>query len=590
MIQISGVYNNYLNKVNEDITFEILLNVTSPDALSDLHIKIDDGYNAPYENFNWTEIFNPYTASFPYSDQYSMTVYLISSDGTVTTSGMPPFQVLNFQDYDESVIRTYGSTELSLPYTKEDVKIPPNDWSVNTVINESFRKLEENKIYLENIGVIYYPPPYKFIGWLGNKWHIQDIDLDSETFGTGFTSAIDVAVRDDNLLCIADGVGLGTSRVAILSSNYEATFMAEITSKGVNDLFNEIRSIAVDDKNIYVLDAGIGYFNPRVVVFSYDNNRVETTRTEYYWGGYGGLTAKNKYRNPNSMKLDVNGYLWVTDTGNNCVKKYSKTGSWILTITSEHFAKETGEYDQLFKLEEGAPIDTTVDDEGNVHVLTYNYIIKFNNKGQFIKKYDWKIKGTSILNKPVRIISSQDKGIIYVLLDDRILRLSNEGINLGVFGNVLFGNTLTGLNFTGIYHDKHHNLLISNNYSNKKTIIKYADTPKIESVYSNIAYPFNISSVYIDSDEYLNDVVYNKSLQRYYDILDSFRQRLVRKIRYDGVNITISGMLSSEMVPFKYKKSDVFIGTNELVTSDVINRCLNMLYDSEVTLFSMISS
>lgn len=594
-IQISGIYCNYLNAVNEEITFEPLLTATPPDALSDFYIRWEDGYNPPYEITAPSAILTPYVASYPYADQYAITVYLVSSDETTITSGFPPFQVSEFTDYDENVIRTYGHTELSLPYSKEEVRISPNDWGVAGVINESFRKLEANKTYLENIGTIYYPPPWKFIGWLGsNHWHFDDNELDvvnAEVFGTRFISAMAVAVRDDNLICVANDVGLGYSKVEILSSNYNATFMAEITSKGVNDLFNEIRSIQVDDKNIYVLDSGLNYYNPRVIVYSYDYTRTETTRTEYYWGGYGGESAHNKYRNPNSMKLDSNKYLWIADTGNNCVKKYSSTGSWIMTITSEYFAQQTEVFDQLFKLEDGAPVDVCADHEGNIHVLTYNYVVKFDSKGEFIKTYDWKIAGTKISNTPVRIISSQDNGILYILLNDRIIRVSNNGINLGIFGNTLFGTTLAGLNFTDIVHDSHHNLLVTNNYNGKKTIIKYADTPRIGTVYSNRSYPFNISSIYINPEEYQNDVVYNKSFQRMYDNLDSFRQRLVRKISEDSQgNLTIRGMLLSEMKAFNYQKNDIFVGTNEIVSDSVVNRVLDMLWDSENTLFSMISS
>lgn len=155
MITISGLYNNFLNNINETVWFEVLTAISSPDTtISDLSCIYDDGYNLPS---NIMTFGTSYSAVFPIEGQYSMEVEILSGHNvndtiTVCVCAFAPFQITSYPDYDENVIRTYNITTLKLPYSLDDVLISPNDFGeIANIFNITIDKLEANLTYMEKI-------------------------------------------------------------------------------------------------------------------------------------------------------------------------------------------------------------------------------------------------------------------------------------------------------------------------------------------------------------------------------------------------------------------------------------------------------
>jgi len=123
---------------------------------------------------------------------------------------------------------------------------------------------------------------------------------------------------------------------------------------------------------------------------------------------------------------------------------------------------------------------------------------------------------------------------------------------------------------TRAYHDEYRNLLITNN----DIILKYVDVMELTQKSNNSNTNFwSKEDLFIHKEEYVQNWVYTKSLQRLWDNIELFRNSL----------FYTSGYCKSYTPPI-HSKDKIIIGQNEIVTSAVINRVLGYLWDNFYTL------
>ncbi len=126
--------------------------------------------------------------------------------------------------------------------------------------------------------------------------------------------------------------------------------------------------ISVDTlDNVYVADTG----NNRIQKFTSDGNFIKK------WGRLG--TDPGKFSRPNGIAVDTSGNVYVADTDNNRIQKFTSDGNFIKKWGGE------GTDPGKFSFPNGISVDTS----GNVYVAdTYNNRIeKFTSDGNFIKKW-----------------------------------------------------------------------------------------------------------------------------------------------------------------------------------------------------------
>jgi hypothetical protein len=453
------------------------------------------------------------------------------------------------------------------PNSLNDILMPPNEWVTDDNINKVFEKFDENLDYLKNISSLYDIPPVEYIGWLGkdpddtsNTWHIKGVDTnfnDISSNQSGFTNALDMSIRSDKLIYVAQ-----ETSVKILDNDYAATQLEEIVNTTIGDPFLNIAGIAVNSEDdLYVLDKT----NNKVTVFEYDtDDNINPLRMLYNWGGLGGPGARNKYNAPNDIfvKDDT---IWITDSGNNTIKKYSSTGNWLDTFMDSHL---------------DAPISTTVDSDGNMHVLTSQYVVKLDSTGTFISTYTYLASGT-----PRKIRASADEGMIYICLSDKILKITESGLLIGTMGTNDLNDTV---DFKSLTHVSNRNMYVANT----ENVLLYVDYIKIITANINIGTVWDTDGIDVDKREFVQDWVYTRSFHRLWDNLDYLRRGLYGKITtttVDGLeSLTIVPREESEFPTFTYGKEDIFVGTNELVTADVVNRLIRQMHDAQDTLITML--
>lgn len=338
------------------------------------------------------------------------------------------------------------------------------------------------------------------------------------------------------------------TQIKVLDSNRDATFTTFNDSFDGVIGFSDIKNVCLDSVGkFYVLDGLLS----QVGVYTYEPNTTGTDWKVFVsWGGFGTANSRTKFSQPNDIHIDQLDNVWISDTGNGCVKHYSNTGTWLKTIIDDEL--------KLF-----SPLSVAVDSQQNVHILTNNNIRVYTYQGAFLFSYEYKNKTSA---EPRKINSSYNREVIYLALDTQVLKFFRNG----VFYGYIIESKENVNNITAVYHDEYRNLLITTN----DKVLKYPDLMTIKRLKGTLpANYWELKDVLIHKDEYVQNWVYTKSFQRMWDNIEIFRSTLL----FDNT-------FCKGYKPPIHNKEKMIIGQNEIVTSTTINRVLGYLWDNFNTL------
>jgi DNA-binding beta-propeller fold protein YncE len=134
------------------------------------------------------------------------------------------------------------------------------------------------------------------------------------------------------------------------------------------------------------------------------------------WGGQGGGGGLFNY--PTGIAVDDNGYVYVTDTLNNRIQKFTAEGEFVIMWGEEGNA--AGQFRSC--------IDVDVDSEGYVYVAGGNsiYAQKFTSEGGFVTR--WNANGG-------RGIAVGDNGLVYITSGTSVRVFDTDGEFIEQWGN-----------------------------------------------------------------------------------------------------------------------------------------------------------
>jgi hypothetical protein len=551
--------------INQSITF---YNETNNSPLISA-FYVNNGYTT---SSTYITGFNDFITTYPIEGTFNLNITALLVTGDTYTNIIPnAINILSaFQTFDDTVDRIFGATTLSLPNDLQTVKIPSNEWGTAYNFNRSMNLLKDNLTYMQNQTKFYNLPPTDFLGWLGNtstdittfKWYttnVSDYQGMSAAQDNVILSAVNDVVFKNDMMYIADN-----NEIRILNSNITPTIVNTITHKTIDDTISYAKSIGVDSKDrLYVLDN----FKNRVLAFApYSATSVHSNEFLYEWGKLGGPNAKYGFSNPNDLFVDKTDSIWIADTGNRAIKRYTRSGSWLQTILVDDMV--TGITPQT----EGI-IGITLDSVDNIHILTKSNVFKYSIDGSYIGKYTFK---NSKSEQPQKIIGMTTGGFVYICLETSIIKLLENGSTAGEFAN-----DVSGSNYTGIYQDSYNDFYICNGSS----ILKYFDMNVISSSTETAAaqYYWADDKINVKEDQDISDWVCNLIFKRFYDNIELFKRSLKGKIQYttdsqgrqiiEIVNFTPTEFNQMTSIP----KDEVFVGINELVSAEVLTRCIQQL-------------
>ena len=482
--------------------------------------------------------------------------------------------------------------ETDLFYTFNDLKVKPNEWVVSDNINTSLEMIYDNLLYLEDISRFYAKPPYQLLGWYGYdsgqvKWNLFANDSDYNYIADSSSKLSDlVAYRiiDNDYVLLAY-----KQRLEVRSNKYISDLLEQKSERSINDTFKEIKNAVTDSEGkIILLDS---YNFGTITVYEYNPLLRNPFKFIAKWGGLGSATSRTKFKNANDLSIDADDNLWVSDTGNRCVKKFTRTGGWLETLTSGAFDGPTPDEDGT--VDNGSVISASGAKDGRTYALTNEYVVAFKD-GVETGRFEWTTAIPDRTLVGVRITASNDDGMVYVVCQDVVLKFTKDGYFVGPFGEhpQEYDTNIPTVNYVNLVHyDSKVLHLVATNF-----VLKYSEfiaylsiKPRLRGLW------WQPEDLKINSEEFVEYWVYNKIFSRLWDNMDYFRQSLQARVLIskdlNGKTLyKIYKRYNDYKLPFAYKKEDIMIGVNELVTTDVVNRCLNRIHSCMLELLNMIVS
>ena len=272
--------------------------------------------------------------------------------------------------------------------------------------------------------------------------------------GTGpgqFTNPRGLAVDKEGRVYVADS---NNHRIQVFDANGQ--FITQWGGQGAGPgQFQEPWGVAVDqDGNVYVADT----WNHRIQKFDSKGKFL------LQWGTFGNTQGsitgqENVFYGPRDIAIDAAGDLYVTDTGNKRVMKFSPEGRFLGQWGG--FGFQSGQFHE--------PVGIDIDADGNIYVAdTWNRRVqKFDSDFVFLTQ--WSIYGwesESVVNKPYLAVDRE--GHIYVTDPEgyRVLEFDAGGTFLATFGE--FGVGASEFNLPiGIDVDESGNIYVADSANNR---------------------------------------------------------------------------------------------------------------------------
>jgi DNA-binding beta-propeller fold protein YncE len=234
-----------------------------------------------------------------------------------------------------------------------------------------------------------------------------------------FAAPRNVAVAPNGNIYVADS---GNHRIQVFDANRNFLFMWGEEGAGFGQ-FSEPWGIEIaPDGTVYVADT----WNHRIQAFTEDGEFITS------FGAFANVQADanaelGKFWGPRDIAVDAQGNVYVTDTGNKRVQKFSPDGQPLAVWGGGGIVP--GAFEE--------PVGIDIDSQGNFYVAdTWNHRIqKFDPN--FTPLAQWDVVGwdsESVVNKPYLAVDNQDRVFISDPEGYRIIAYDSDGNVLVTWG------------------------------------------------------------------------------------------------------------------------------------------------------------
>ena len=407
-------------------------------------------------------------------------------------------------------------------------------------------------------------------------------------------------------------------------------FVLSATNIGVNDqlTFRKVTSIAADkEKNIlYINDRNLNQvFKTDVkTIINKDRTGIRNIKLIDTIGGEG---TDNTNFNGNSYIEYGNNNIFVYDEVDKCIKKFSEDFVYKLKyankklFTENEFISMT--YNKTFDL---------------LYVVTKTYLILVLNANNFdeVDKYtfgknpfEFSIPLIGFFEEPRKIVFSENNSNIYYLQTSKnvykyFVNTQNQSIerftieinfdSLNLWNTVFekfsayevewdelpdfdkFTIASTGLDIIGSDKLKEDKLFLWGN----KRIFSFTEDNNFLSLLNTNRPNFYKRSEILISDEYFNNITFNSTIYRHLFNLNLFASNLNKKLLAEFDTIETDGYLRfKEFLEMTHddkieldlnNQKDFFIGVNETLNGNSLNRVINNLFNYQNKLIDVVKT
>jgi hypothetical protein len=506
----------------------------------------------------------------------------------------------NWSTYDQNKIRLLNEITLNFgnaeedTYDLEEIKIQPNEWGDADIFNTAISRLQSNLDYLiYNSQTINTDSPTLFYGWLGANTaeKAQGICWNTQTYNKDYVNILNNAVsfKNENETIknkfsyfndIKDAVDLKDRLYVLDGTNFRAFSSGKIPQEIYFENINEInslliipRSIDTDEtgENVYIADS----FKNKVYKLNIDfETYPPQINLQLSVGNLGDKEDTNKFNSPSEL-MYKNELIFVLDYNNKCIKQYTKDLNWMFTYYSENF-----ETDQ--------PINIAVHPETSlVYILTESYNVYIFD---YFKSDVFEIIDVSFVrdgNPLVKIFFDESGDFMYILNTKNIYKYSSSGTFIS---QVLLPND-QNIFYSSGKSSSYRSVILCSPYA----IIKYQDILSIFKIGDGLPYKYwTKDQLILSTDEFADDLSYNRSLNRLAQNIKSFRDTLDSRFVIVNEQTDAGTVQYFSLFPVSQQNRPIFddkieneklgMGVNEFHIPQVFNRELEEIYNALLTL------
>jgi len=516
----------------------------------------------------------------------------------------------------------YLNDELSLPYSINDILFQQNDTISSNLINLKLNYINENFYYLYKNTLIssnVLPVTSTAIAGISSNstnftWYkglstSQFIPISTNNFYTNldktnliyvlsnpskdcfymflsYKTEIKVFKFDKNATTWQNVYTINEIDPGTKSYTSPNTYVGE----GYDVLYYNITAFALIKNNLFVLDS------ERNQIVKYDatgflkNNNILNERLVFSntIGNYGSKESKVEFNSPTGL-ASYGDYLYVLDAGNCCIKMFDCDLNWKYTY---RIAKD------LLNL---APLDIACDSKGNIFILTNKKLFKYDN--------NFTTKEECILNEEQGekykkiIMSPTEDNIFYLMSDQSIYKrfTTRPSVDIGKYLLYLYNYDLNNEVFNGIAavnSNKNDLVFLFSKNGNTGKVGYFIDNLNLYDILAQRDFDiYSFSDIQISGDEYLQNWVINKAISKILINHMRFRDQIIGKFiaKQDSKgNVVFENtryLLVDELDSINFQQTlSNYVGSNELVTSGVLNRCVRIIYNIQKNILDILKS
>ena len=525
--------------------------------------------------------------------------------------------------FRDRVLEKFDTAANTLPYTLNDIKISHNDYLIGGTYNDTITKLYKNWLWLIANAEIYSntsPTTSVSSFHFNNSLTSSPSAINTAPAGSSTLSTINEVhyIKSPNTSNgLVFSYGENNSYIFRVANDYTSTtglLSGNLVEFNKQFEFSNVVSVATADDFLFVLDKGNNtLFKFDISGLLYDDPAIQrtsindTTHPGRYLiktiGGKGKVNRKNKLTNPAGISI-YNNEIYVLDNGNFSIKVYDLNFNFVRDLVDKDlFLKTDGNYPVSISVS----IQDDITNTGKVYILsssgtvtTYNLDFSgkqtYNPFGEFSSKLDSKYYEHKNFKK---IISSpSDDRILYVTTNRSVIKFYKTNISkaIGFFSiNLITDEFLRGVGISNI--NKKDNLSITSTVSSTGSTKYsfYKDETVNEKLYHDNFYTnyFSLSSILIKPQELVNAVTFNKTTEKIFYNHSALQESICKKI-YSQYNTNRVAEIN-QVIDSTFDKPDSFnndvnfyIGLNEPILTDIINRPIEKLYQQQVDIFDSI--
>lgn len=506
---------------------------------------------------------------------------------------------------------------LVLPHTFHDIKIKPNDLVTSHVINRAFSKLYDNLLYIISKSrtpqsIIPSRTGYtEFIGtssqgvtglnnMISNEYQelsdtsfstaLQSSELSNQITGVFFSNdQVDDVNPNRGLVFVDSGDQTNITMLQDSVTGYSCRSVSNKVDNFTNRTFasDVVKTIVVGDL-LYITTSA------SKVIYKHDVSGLRRDDKSFFdpdqqaqgkllvdiIGADGGTDDHTRFKNITTMSSDDLQNVYVVDVSDKIVvKMFDKNSNYITSYDiSEHVGDEQVR-DMCYM-------------NNKFFVLTDTQVHEFTLK--YVPVNSSKLTDTLLVDEHYKYItpSAENRNVVYVSTNFRVFkkfitRLSN-GIGIFSFSgrDMHINSDLMDISFVSVaLGDEQDSVYVGDR--SRGVIFRFNESIDYQQVATS-TYETTLTTfqdIMIKPDEYVNYVVYNKSIAKMFYNHAAFGNSIRKKIitDYDNRrNLEFKALryLLPQNIKTRSRAPTLknFIGANEVVMSAVINRTLNYIY------------